>query len=253
MVRPSVNAPEKDMPSADEGRRSPIYLQVAERIREAIIAGHLRPGDALPTERELAESLGVSRASVREALRALQAQGLVSASGPPARTVVVPGAAGHARDALVTLLRLNGVCVADLMSFRALLEGEAVAMAAAHPDAPCLADAEAAIADMRRPDLTVATFDEADVRFHMALVRASGNEAMHLVMQALRGAVALHLAAHLESREDLAATLARLTAEHEAILAAVRAGDGAAAQALIRDHITAFYADAAPSPTPGPA
>lgn len=241
------------MTTADGERRSPIYLQVAERIREAIIAGHLRPGDALPTERELAESLGVSRASVREALRALQAQGLVSASGPPARTVVVPGAAGHARDALVTLLRLNGVCVADLMSFRALLEGEAVDMAAGRRDDPWLDEAQAALTDMRRRDLTVADFDEADVRFHLALVRASGNEAMQLVMQALRGAVALHLATHLESQDDLPATLARLTAEHEAILDAVRAGDGAAAQALIRSHIKAFYSDAPGSTAPGPA
>jgi GntR family transcriptional regulator, transcriptional repressor for pyruvate dehydrogenase complex len=68
----------------EETRRLPIYLQVADRIREAIIAGTLAPGDALPTERELAESFQVSRASVREALRALQAQGLVSATGPPA-------------------------------------------------------------------------------------------------------------------------------------------------------------------------
>lgn len=241
------------MTTTEGARRSPIYLQVAERIREAIIAGHLRPGDALPTERELAESLGVSRASVREALRALQAQGLVSASGPPARTVVVPGAAGHARDALVTLLRLNGVCVDDLMSFRGLLEGEAVDMAAGRRDDPWLDEAEAALVDMRRPRLTVADFDEADVRFHVALVRASGNEAMQLVMQALRGAVALHLAAHLESQDDLPATLARLIAEHEAILAAVRAGDGTTAQALVRRHIGAFYADASPSGDPASA
>lgn len=232
------------MTPADGARRSPIYLQVAERIREAIIAGHLRPGDALPTERELSESLGVSRASVREALRALQAQGLVAASGPPARTVVVPGAGDHARDALVTLMRLKGVGVADLMSFRALLEGEAVAMAAGRHDDPSLDEADAALTDMRHPDLSVAEFDEADLRFHLALVRASGNEAMQLVMQALRGAVALHLATHLESQDDLPATLARLTAEHEAILRAVRGGDGAAARTLVRSHIEAFYSDA---------
>ena len=76
----------------DEVSRSPLYLQVAGSIREAIIAGDLGPGDALPTERELSESFGVSRASVREALRALQAQGLVSAGGSPARASVAEGA-----------------------------------------------------------------------------------------------------------------------------------------------------------------
>src|SRR5262245_43752038 len=120
--------------------RNPLYLQVAESLREAIIAGALAPGDALPTERDLSESFGVSRASVREALRALQAQGLVSSTGSPSRTVVAEGAGEHARDAMVTLLRLNGVGVDDLMEFRSLLEAGALAAAARGADPTRLAE-----------------------------------------------------------------------------------------------------------------
>ena len=58
--------------------RSLVYPQVADQIRAAIIEGELGPGEPLPTERRLCDQLGVSRASVREALRSLQAQGLVS-------------------------------------------------------------------------------------------------------------------------------------------------------------------------------
>ncbi|MEQ8833424.1 MAG: GntR family transcriptional regulator [Miltoncostaeaceae bacterium] len=221
--------------------RLPLYLQVAHRIREAIIAGHLAPGDPLPTERELAESFEVSRASVREALRALQAEGLVAASGPPARTVVVPGAAAHARDALVTLLRLNGVGVGDLMSFRTLLECESVAAAAEAPRGPWFTEAHIALAAMRDRTQSAEEYDRADLHFHMALAQGSGNAALYLVMQALRGAVAKHLLEHLTSRPDLPTTLARLTAEHGAILTAIEAGDGAAAQRLVRNHIRAFY------------
>jgi DNA-binding FadR family transcriptional regulator len=221
--------------------RSPLYLQVADRIREAILAGRLSPGEALPTERELSETFGVSRASVREALRALQAQGLVAAGGPPARTVVVSEAGGHARDALVTLLRLNRVEVADLMEFRSLLEGAALADAARRRDPERLAEARKALEEMRRPGVGIDEFDQADVRFHVALVRGSGNEAMHLVMQALREAVARHLHEHLSAQADLPAALARLVGEHTAILAAVEAGDPERASALVREHIRGFY------------
>lgn len=232
-----------DAARPSDARPLPLYLQVADRIREAIIAGKLVPGDPLPTERDLAETFQVSRASVREALRALQAQGLVASSGPPTRTVVVPGAAAHARDALVTLLRLNGVNVRDLMSFRALLEGEAVAEAARRPQELWFEQAHAALDVMHRPGLSAQQYEEADVHFHMALVRGSGNEAMYLVMAAIRGAIGMHLLGHLEKQADLPATLAGLTAEHTAILAAVQARDGIAAQRRVRAHIAAFYGD----------
>lgn len=238
------------MSTDDEQRRLPIYLQVADRIREAIIAGRLAPGDALPTERELAESFAVSRASVREALRALQAQGLVRATGPPARTVVVPGAGEHAREALVTLLRLNGVGLNDLMGFRSVLESAAVTAAAlrAATGGEWLDDARETLEQMGDTQMGAAEYDALDVSFHLALVRGSGNEAMGLVMSALRGAVSLHLLEHLERQDDLPATLARLTAEHAAILAAVEAGDSDQASTLVRRHIAAFYRPDGTSP-----
>lgn len=225
----------------DRVSRNPLYLQVAESIREAIIAGTLSPGDALPTERDLSESFGVSRASVREALRALQAQGLVSFTGSPSRTVVAEGAGAHARDAMVTLLRLNGVGVDDLMEFRSQLEGGALAAAARRRDPAHLAEARAALEDMRSPGIGVEDFEEADVRFHVALVRASGNEAMHLVMQVLRETVARHLLDFLRAQPDVAATLSRLTDEHAAILTAVERGHATRASALVRAHISGFY------------
>ena len=230
--------------------RSPLYLQVARSIREAIIAGSIAPGDPLPTERDLSESFGVSRASVREALRALEAQGLVSSGGSPARTVVAEGAGEHARDAMVTLLRLNGVGVDDLMEFRAHLESGALAAAARRRDPAALADARAALEEMRTPGIGVEAFDDADVRFHVALVRASGNEAMELVMQVLRETVARHLREYLEAQPDLAATFARLADEHAAILTAVERGHATRAAALVSAHISGFYRAAPPPPRP---
>jgi DNA-binding GntR family transcriptional regulator len=87
----------------------------------------------------------------------------------------------------------------------------------------------------------IEAYDELDVRFHVALVRASRNEAMHLAMLAVRDAVARHLLDALRVSADPGATLERLTAEHEEILAALSAGDGDRAATLVERHIWRFY------------
>jgi GntR family transcriptional repressor for pyruvate dehydrogenase complex len=225
----------------NEITRSPVYLQVAEQIREAILGGELAPGEPLPTERALAESFGASRASVREALRVLEAQGLIAGGGAPTPAVVADETAPPVREALATLLRLSRVELDELVDFRCLLESDALRRAARAPDRERLAEARQALEEMQDPEIDVESFDEADVRFHVSLVRASGNEAMHLVMLAVRDAVARHLLVALRARRDPRRTLRRLADEHAAILEAVEAGDGDRAAELDDRHIRRFY------------
>jgi GntR family transcriptional repressor for pyruvate dehydrogenase complex len=220
--------------------RNPVYLQVADQLREAILSGELSPGEELPTERDLAESFGVSRPSVREALRALQAQGLITRTGAPGRAVVAGEVGALAGDALLNLLRLNQVELKDLVDFRSMLESAALRLAARNGDPVRLGEARAALAEMSG-DMTIEAFDEADVRFHVALVRASGNEAMHLVMLALRRGVARHLLERLRAQRDPRPTLRRLTGEHAAILKAVELGRAEQAAKLVDRHIRGFY------------
>jgi GntR family transcriptional regulator, transcriptional repressor for pyruvate dehydrogenase complex len=231
--------------NADDGFatvvRAPVYLQVAEQLRTAILDGRLAPGDALPTERELAESFGASRASIREALRGLQAQGLIVGGPAPASATVAEPHGQAARDAIVALLRADRVPLADLVEFRRLLEAAALRRAAREADDARLAEAREALAEMQDPGISVEDFDKADVRFHVSLVRASGNETMHLVMLALRDPVARHLLEALRADPDAAETLGRLASEHEAILDAVEAGDGERAAELVDRHIRSFY------------
>jgi GntR family transcriptional repressor for pyruvate dehydrogenase complex len=221
--------------------RAPVYLQVAEQLREAILDGRLTPGESLPAERELAESFGASRASIREALRALQAQGLIVGGGAPSRAVVAGDVDRPARDALVDLLRLDRVDLDDLVEFRCLLEADAVRRAARRSDNARLSEAREALDAMSAADVSTEAFDAADVRFHVALVRACGNEAMHLVMLALRDPVARHLLDALRAEEDPRPTLRRLAREHAALLEAVEAGDGERAATLVERHIRGFY------------
>jgi GntR family transcriptional repressor for pyruvate dehydrogenase complex len=223
--------------------RAPLYLQIAEQLREAILEGRLAPGQALPTERELAESFGASRATIREALRALEAQGLIVGGGAPGPAVVAKDLHGPARDAITTLLRLKQVELSDLVDLRCLLEMDAVERAAKRPDRARLDEARSALELMQDDGIGIEAFDEADVRFHVALVRASGNEAMQLVMLALHDPVAAHLLEALHAQPDPRATLRRLTSEHAAILESVEAGEGPQASTMIERHIRRFYKD----------
>lgn len=234
-----------DLPTAFAGVvRSPVYVQVAGQIRDAIFAGRYGPGEPLPTERELAEAFGTGRPSVREALRALQAEGLIVTGGAPARAVVAQALDRPARDALVNLLRLKRVDVDELVEVRCVLEGAALRRAAKRPEPARLAEAREALEGMAAMHDSIAAYDEADVHFHVALVRASGNEAMHLMMLALRDPVAEHLLAALAALPDPSPTLHRLTREHTAILEAVDAGDGDLATALVERHIRGLYRNA---------
>jgi DNA-binding FadR family transcriptional regulator len=122
-----------------------------------------------------------------------------------------------------------------------LLEG--AALETVPPDAPRLADAHRELELMRRPGIDVSAFHDADVRFHITLAGAGGNSAVPLVMNVLRHAIAAHLLETLEAMPDSAPTLARLAAEHAAILDAVEAGDGARARRMLRSHVEDFYAE----------
>jgi GntR family transcriptional regulator, transcriptional repressor for pyruvate dehydrogenase complex len=218
----------------------PVYLQVAEQLRSAILSGRFAPGEPLPTERELTGEFGVSRTSVREALRALEAQGFVAPGPGTSRTVVGPGLSDALREAVGNLLRLQQIPLSDLVEFRVTIETAAVARAAVAQPSDALAEAQSAHEQMSEPGIGPEAFEAADVRFHVALARASGNTALHLVMLAVRDAIGRYLLDRMRRRRDLATGLEALCREHAAVLDAVRAGDGEAAAARMRDHIEGF-------------
>lgn len=224
--------------------RRPVYEQVADALREAILSGEMAPGSALPPERELCERFGVGRTTIREALRALQTWGLAVASGPtlPLR-VVAPDAltTEPMRDTLVHLLRLGRVPLDDLIGLGATLEGAGAEQVATSDPQPDLTAARDQIALMRAAGADVEAFELADMRFHIELVRASGSEALTIVMLAVRDTISRALLSHLKALADPRPTLAQLTAEHEGILQAVLDGDGDAARRLSGEHLRRFY------------
>ncbi|MCQ8835867.1 FadR/GntR family transcriptional regulator [Streptomyces malaysiensis] len=225
-------------------RRVRTHEQVLIQIQERILNGQLRIGDRLPSERELVQVLGVSRNSVREALRVLEAMGIIDAhtgSGRDAGSTV----AGRSTDALSNLLRLHMALaqfrLGDLVDVRIELERLAVRQASAEADPAELTQLRSLTEAMTRPGLDHERFHELDSEFHIRLARASHNALAADLMQALRDAVKNEMLAAFARVHDWDAAVASLTAEHLAILTAVEAGQGDEAETLVARHIRAFY------------
>lgn len=217
---------------------------VLQWIEKQLSDGDLALGGRLPGERVMAEQLQVSRTSVREAVRILEAMGVVRAgvgSGKDAGTVVIaePG------SALGSTLRLHVATrhlpVADIVETRVLLESWAAERATV--GVPALDEAAELLDQMdAAPDID--TFLALDARFHVALAQAAGNTVVSAMMASLRGAIENYAGQLTGNLPDWNATSARLRAEHRAILAAVNAHDGGKAAELVAAHIQGFYREA---------
>ena len=227
---------------------------VLARIEADLAAGRLRLGGRLPAERALAEQLGVSRASVREAVRVLEAMGVVRAgvgSGPEAGTVVVADPAVPLSAAVRLHLGTRALPIGDVVDARVLLETWAAAAATApgpgtarDPGTAALARAGELLRAMDDEALPADAFHRLDAEFHVALAEAAGNVLVTAVMVALREAIHSYVMTAVAALPDWVGTARRLRAEHAGILAAVRAGDAAAAAEAVRAHIVGFYAEA---------
>jgi len=232
--------------------RPPAYQILADDLRAQITSGRLRPGDRLPTEPQLCARTGVSRSTVREALRLLASQHLiVTTRGVTGGSFVAHPSTDMLADTLTTgvrlLLRTAIVSAADLLEVREMLEVPAAGLAAVRRDGTQLAAMAAALFDPERDDLD--TILAAHRAFHLALAASTGN--------GLFEAITLPLYSVANERElvtqhpiDL---WVRVDAEHREILAAIAAGDPEAARAAaaghlahLRDRVTASAEDRSP-------
>lgn|SRR6478672_7576264 len=213
-------------------------------IEDQLSGGQLAVGGRLPAERSLAEQLGVSRTSVREAIRILEAMGVVRAgvgSGPDAGTVVISDPTAALGSALRLHVATQHLPVADIVETRVLLESWAAARA--KPGAPELELAATLLDDMDA-DRGVDDFLALDVRFHLALADAAGNAVVSAMMGSLREAIQGYAEKLTANLPDWDATAARLRTEHRDILAAIMNDDGGRAAKLVAAHIEGYYKEA---------
>ncbi|MFG1622243.1 FadR/GntR family transcriptional regulator [Kribbella sp. NPDC049227] len=223
------------------------YELVLHRVEADLAAGRLRIGGRLPGERTLAEQLGISRPSVREAVRVLEAMGVVrtaTGSGPEAGAVIVAEPVSPLTAVLRLHLATNHLPMSDVVQTRILLESWSAREAAGR--APGLDAAELKVADdlldrMDADGLSPEEFHLLDAEFHVALSGLAGNVLIAAVMASLRSAIHGYVLAAVPNLPDWEAMAVTLRGEHRAIVAAIRAGEPEGAAELVTAHIRGFY------------
>jgi GntR family transcriptional regulator, transcriptional repressor for pyruvate dehydrogenase complex len=232
----------------DDTRRA--FEKIIGQIEDAIAAGELKPGDRLPGERELAEMFGASRTSVREALRVLEAFGVVQAlrgAGPSSGSIL----SSRVQSGLESVLRMYSglieVPTSEIVDVRALLDGRAAELAAMRPDRVATSRLRDVV-ELMRETHDVDAYRRLDASFHVELARASGSALLALLMEALHASMSRSISESFEAYDDWPATHARVVGEHSMIVTLIEAHDARGAGAAARDHITRFYADSRREP-----
>lgn len=213
------------------------YEQVADQLYELIVQGELARGERLPTENTLAHDFGVSRATVREALRHLAAQNLIhTAKGAGGGSYVTMPTADHISEFLRTSLNLlaeaQDVSLEELLEARAALEVPAAGLAAKRHRAEDIVRLREAIP--ARP-LELSTLDQFafNERFHSVVIEACGNVLLTVAAQPVFSVLQTNLA-----RSSLGQRFHRsINDQHQAITAAIEAGDARAAEREMRAHL----------------
>jgi DNA-binding FadR family transcriptional regulator len=204
---------------------------VAVHLRTLIHHGEVGPGDRLPTERELAERLGVARISVREAIKILQQHGYVTVRrGALGGTYVTD--LTQPLDKWRMRMRTQAGEFDDMIDFRIALETDAARLAAVRRDRSDLATLRTAIQSLGQVDSGHAAFRLADSQFHRVLARAARNARLEAAIESVRG--------ELFSPHDLLPyddPVEESRRDHRQIYTAVRDGDPDAAAGAMREHI----------------
>jgi DNA-binding FadR family transcriptional regulator len=213
------------------------YEQVYDQLRELIMQGELERGQRLPGEAALAREFGVSRGTVREALRLLAAQNLIrTAKGAGGGSFVTLPTVDHVSEVLQANIRLlnesREVTAEEMLEARELLETFAARMAARRRTQEDLDRLRACIIE-DPVELGTERQHRNNTGFHKALLVASGNTLLAIAAQPVFGI----LQTNMRRREIEQATLAKVNDDHRSILAAVQDGDADAAARRMRKHL----------------
>lgn len=214
-----------------------IYEKVAEQIKRQIVEGKLQPGEKLPSTREFSERFQVGRSTIREALSALKAMGLVESR---------QGEGSYVRSNMpeqVSMpdfesMQLSRETVLELLEARKSLEVSNAAIAAEKRTEEDLETFEGILATMQENLGNEAEGEKADMLFHLTLARATHNTIMVRLLETISGQMesAIRGTRRLQMYSNRSVS-AQLWREHQNIYAAIRAGDPIAAQDAMREHL----------------
>jgi len=240
-VRHSERMPEA-VPVCDASARAPerpggsASGQVVTHVESLIFGGDVEPGATLPSETELAAALGLSRLTVREGLRALQARGLVDIGHGRRPTVAHPNAT-PLRDFFASSVRRDALGLLELVDVRLAIEVRAAELAATHATRSDLQSLETSLEAMRAAVDDEAAFNAADVRFHAAVASASGNRMLDFLVEGMEGPLQQSRADSIRGYRSRSEDLGVLLGYHEEIQRRIAARDARGAAASMRTHL----------------
>ncbi len=210
-----------------------LYRQIADQLSRFIEANDFAVGARLPTERELADMLGVSRPSVREGLIALEVEGVIEVRGG-AGVFVASRKRPPAEEPLVATPTPGPF---DVIKARWLFESEAAALAAVNANPQQLQQMHSALKTMRAAPTHSSAGTAADEHFHLAIAEASGNAAVAQVIMHLWKMRTGTLYMQMESHFTGSDIWAQACAEHTLLMDAIASRDPDAARQAMRDHM----------------
>lgn len=212
-----------------------IYQEIMEQLKGMITRGEIHPGDKLPSERDLAESMEVSRASVREALAALAVMGILDIR-PGEGTFVRQTNDAETFESLSVLLAVEQNPEAQMMEVRRVLETELAALAALRATDQDLQKIKESLLIMRSAS-SIKEAVEADLRFHFAIAEATKNTILLRIMNTVADLMHHNLR---QARENIYANpnqRNQVLNEHEAIYSAIHKRRPEEARACMLLHI----------------
>jgi GntR family transcriptional repressor for pyruvate dehydrogenase complex len=239
--RETVRAREVPVPAAAEsalfsrvsvGRISEI---IVDQIRLLMRQGQLKPGDRLPPERHLCERFGVSRVTVREALRMLESSGLVEIRvGARGGAFVTAPSSDRVGEGLTDLLTLSVIRAADVTEVRMVLEVGIVPLVCERATDQDIADLEE-ICDRSEAALRAGEYSmDFSLEFHTHVAQATHNPAVVMLVESFSGPILMSLQQAREAAPEMGSLGTR---EHERFIEAVRRRDPDAAAKIMREHL----------------
>lgn len=216
-------------------RRETLAEQLAERLTAFITAHGLRSGDALPSEAKLAMQFGVSRPIMREALRTLQAQGIITVTNGKGATVR-PLTSEPLSSFFTWAMRFDENALVDLLEVRKGLELQSVALAAERRTDDELAAMRATVATMTLHLHDADRYTELDYELHLQIATATHNAMLRNLVASIREPFKETIREGLR-RQPNDRGRRRIQAGHEKMVAAIAAGDVTTAVATMRGHL----------------
>jgi GntR family transcriptional repressor for pyruvate dehydrogenase complex len=208
---------------------------IADQIRSAIVNGQLQQGDRLPPERELAEQFGVSRVTVRDALRGLEVMGLIDVRvGARGGAFITAPTGAVVGQTMADMMAMSALTPEDIAEARLMVELGTVTLACARATEEDLARIRE-LCERSQRELAAKTYSrELSLEFHALLAHAAHNGAVEGLTASFRGTLSMHA---VRAREPRRRSFALTVAEHVRILDALERRDADTARHVMADHL----------------